>query len=223
MPTVLVTGADRNIGLEFVRQYRSDNWRVIAIVRYEESLQQIRAVGAEGYHLDLTNLKGIEELSRKLSDQPIDVLISNAGVYEGVNALIDDISPEFIAMSFAVNAVAPIVLAKCFRPHLKAGQQRKMIAITSVLGSTSLNNLPGHIAYRSSKAALNAAWKAFSIEEPDLIAVAMRPGRVRTHMTGHKGDLSVEESVSSMRATIGKLAPSDSGKYMNHNAEETPW
>lgn len=223
MPAVLVIGASRGIGEEFARQYRADGWTVIATVRTEEAAAPLGAAGISTHRLDVRDPAAIAALADRLNGVPIDVLVVNAGIYEGLEARLDDIGPEALLDSFRVNAVAPILVARAFRRHLRLGDQRKIVAMSSLLGSISRNARPGHIAYRSSKAALNAAWRALALEEPDLIALLIRPGRVRTAMTNHAGDLSATDSVSAMRRLIGSASATDSGRFLDYAGVETSW
>src|SRR5262249_25076683 len=148
---------------ELARQYKRDGWRVIGSCRDKESQGELAADGIETRSLDLADAAVIERLAANLSGDPIDGLIANAGIYEGKSTSLASISPNYLQASFAVNAIAPILLAKLLRANVLASAERKMIAITSSFGSTTTNNIPGHVAYRSSKAALNAAWKGIAL------------------------------------------------------------
>lgn len=223
MPTVLVTGAGRGIGREFVRQYREQGWEVIATVRSAVHARELSEAGVRAHVLDLLQPQDIAALAEELRDEAIDVLICNAGVYEGLDTRLDDIDADLLLHTLQVNTMAPILLAKAFRPHLKRGQQKKLIAITSLLGSVENNRFPGHIAYRASKAALNSAWCGLALEEHELIAVLLRPGRVSTRMLDFKGELSAEQSVSGMREVIAGLAHSVSGLQFDYEGKAVPW
>jgi NAD(P)-dependent dehydrogenase (short-subunit alcohol dehydrogenase family) len=223
MPTVLITGAGRGIGREFVRQYRDQGWAVIATLRCAEHARELSDAGARAHMLDLLQPQDIASLAEELRDEAIDVLICNAGVYEGLNTKLDEIDADLLLRTLQVNTMAPILLAKAFRPHLKRGQQKKLIAITSLLGSVGNNRFPGHIAYRASKAALNAAWSGLALEEPELIAALLRPGRVSTRMLNFKGELSPEQSVSGMCKVIAGLTSSASGLQFDYQGQTVPW
>jgi NAD(P)-dependent dehydrogenase (short-subunit alcohol dehydrogenase family) len=223
MSTTLITGAGRGIGREFCRQYAASGWRVIAVVRDREAQAELAAHGIDARRLDVRDFSGIESLAASLQGEPIDVLIANAGIYEGPDQPLAAVDPDFWLDAFRVNTMAPLLFARAFRANVAASGERKAIAITSMLGSISRNDRPGHYPYRTSKAALNAAWRGLAIEAPELIAVLLRPGTVRTRMTGPDAPLTPEESVAHMRALIARLTPDDSGKFLDYTGEPTPW
>ncbi|MBM3598036.1 MAG: SDR family oxidoreductase [Alphaproteobacteria bacterium] len=223
MATILVTGASRGLGLEFVRQFRADGDRVIGTVRKEADAEAPRKLGAEIHLLDMRDGDGIAVLGKQLAGTPIDILIANAGIYEGRDTTLDEISEQVWIDTFRVNSVAPMLVARAFRDHVKAGRQRKMIAISSGFASISTNTKLGHYAYRSSKAALNAGWHALALAEPELIFIAMRPGWVRTAMGRPEAPLSPEESVTGMRRVIARATQADSGKFLGYDGTEIAW
>ena len=223
MPTTLITGAGRGIGHEFCRQYAGGGWRVIAVVRDKDAQEELAGLGVDARLLDVREFAGIDALAASLRDEPIDVLIANAGIYEGPDQPLASVDPAFWLDAFRVNTMAPLLFARAFRANVAASGERKMIAITSSLGSISRNARAGHYPYRTSKAALNAAWRGLAVEAPEIIAVLLRPGTVRTRMTWPDAPLTPEQSVSSMRAVIAQLTPEDSGKFLDHTGELTPW
>jgi len=223
MPTTLITGAGRGIGFEFCRQYTAAGWRVIAVSRDEESAARLTGLGADARLLDVRDFAGIPALAASLDGEPIDVLIANAGIFEGPDQTLDGLDEDWWLDAFRVNAMSPILFARALREHVRRSGERKMIAITSLLGSLSMNDRGGHYPYRTSKAALNAGWRALAIDMPDVVAVLFRPGRVRTRMTGWDGPLSPEESVGRLRALIAGLGPADSGKFLDPAGAITPW
>jgi len=223
MPTTLITGASRGIGYEFCRQYAGDGWRVIAVLRDEPAAATLAGLGVDARLLDVRDFAGIKALAASLGGEPIDVLIANAGIYEGPDQTLDELDEAWWLDAFRVNAMSPILFARALRDNVARSGERKMIAITSLLGSIALNDQGGHYPYRTSKAALNAAWRALAIDAPELIAVLFRPGRIRTRMTGFDGPLSPEEGVANLRRLIAALGPADSGKFLDHAGKITPW
>ncbi len=225
MPTVLISGANRGLGLEFARQYVEAGWNVIATCRDPAKADALRGLGTKLaiHRLDVTDFPAVNALARKLADASIDVLIANAGVM-GVR----DMKPEAVdsagwARVFTVNTMAPLALAGAFRAQVARSEQRKMVAITSRLGSIASNNEGGMYTYRSSKAALNAVWRSFAIDHPDVVAALLHPGWVRTDMGGPQASLAPEESVSAMRRVIAGLAQADSGHFYNYDGSSIPW
>ena len=223
MSTALITGAGRGIGREFCRQYSANGWRVIAVVRDNDAHAELAALGIDARLLDVRDFPGIERLAASLHGEPIDLLIANAGIYEGPDQPLAALDPDFWLDAFRVNTMAPLLFARAFRANVAASRERKAIAITSLLGSMSRNYRPGHYPYRTSKAALNAAWRGLAIEAPEIIAVLLRPGTVRTRMAGPDALLTPEESVAHMRALIARLTPGDSGKFLDYSGQPTPW
>jgi NAD(P)-dependent dehydrogenase (short-subunit alcohol dehydrogenase family) len=217
MPTVLITGANSGIGLEFARQYAADSWSVVATARRPEAAGELNKLGAEVWPLDAADPASINALAASLKDRGIDVLIANAGMLpRGVDA------GEW-AKAFATNCIGPTLLAKALKPNMVAGG--KMVAITSKMGSIADNDSGGAIAYRSSKAALNAAWRSLSIDwrGDDVTLAMLHPGWVQTDMGGAGAAIAPPTSVTDMRKTIAGLTPNQSGSFLNYDGQELPW
>jgi len=228
MPTVLITGANRGLGLEFARQYAKDGWRVIATARTPEQATGLATLGSAAavHRLDVADLDAVAARARALGEETIDVLIANAGV-SGPRGM----RPEVIGAEeaaawekvFRVNTIAPLALAGALVGAVARSKERKVIAITSRLGSIAANNDGGLYGYRSSKAALNALWRSFAIDHPDVIATLLHPGWVRTDMGGASAPLAAEESVAGMRRVIARLGTADSGRFYDYKGESIPW
>lgn len=223
MPTTLITGAGRGIGYEFCRQYAASGWRVIAVLRDPQPSATLAALGVDVRQLDVRDFAGITALAASLGGEPIDLLIANAGIFEGPDQTLDQLDADWWLDAFRVNTMSPILFARALCDNVRRSGERKMIAITSLLGSIAMNEKGGHYPYRSSKAALNAAWRGLAVEVPDVIATLFRPGRVKTRMTNWDGPISPEESVANLRSLIAKLGPADSGKFFDHTGVITPW
>ncbi len=227
MPTVLVTGANRGLGLEFARQYAGAGWRVIATSRSLDKAGALKTLGSAVtvYPLDVADLAATAALGRELADQAIDVAIANAGI-SGPRGL----RPEALAESaeawaevFRVNSMAPLALAGALQAQLARSAERKLIAISSRLGSMGANREGGMYAYRSSKAALNAAWRSLAIDHPELVVAVLHPGWVRTDMGGKSAAVAVEDSVAGMRRVIAGLGKADSGGFYGYDGNAIPW
>ena len=229
MPTVLVTGAGRGIGLEFVRQYSADGWRVIAGCRKPQAAPDLARLAASArgritvHPLDVVDHEGIDRLSAELESTPLDVLINNAGI--GGNQRFGQSSYAEWMEAFRVNALGPMKMAEAFVKQVAAGAQKKIVTLTSIMGSIGQNNLGGMYAYRSTKAAANAIVKtlALDLNRQGIVVVAMHPGWVRTDMGGPRAQLDVEASVAGMRRVIADLTRAQSGCFLSYEGKELPW
>jgi NAD(P)-dependent dehydrogenase (short-subunit alcohol dehydrogenase family) len=216
MPTLFVTGANRGLGLEFVRQYREAGWDVIATVR--ESSPELESLGAEIRTLDLSDAAAVSAVR---AGRKVDLLIANAGTYGPRDATDEKIGAEWLD-TFAVNTVAPYLLAQALLPEVKAAGG-KLIAISTRMGSLEDNSSGGFLAYRSSKTALNMAWKTLALANPDLICVPLHPGWVQTRMGGQSAPVTPEQSIAGMRRVIDGLTQQDSGKFFDFEGKSVPW
>ena len=216
MPKILVTGANRGIGLEFARQYAEDGWDVIATARHSSA--ELDALGLTVKPLDLADPEAVAGFT---VDGPLDLFIANAGTSQPMNTDGAENSRAWQAMMM-VNAIAPYQLGKALLPRMSG--DGKMIAISSGMGSIG-DNGGGWVPYRTSKAALNMAWSNLALEaKPRGIAcVALSPGWVKTDMGGAGAEITPEESVSAMRTLIGRLTIDDSGKFLRRDGSELPW
>jgi NAD(P)-dependent dehydrogenase (short-subunit alcohol dehydrogenase family) len=223
MPTVLVTGANRGLGLEFARQYAADGWRVIATARDPERADDLRGLSGDirVEQLEMTEFDRLTTFADRLEGERIDIFIANAGMM-GTRASLAEINGYRWVETLSVNAVAPTLLASALLGRMAEGG--KLIAITSKMGSIADNQSGGSIVYRSSKAALNAAWRSIAIDLQGRLTVAMlHPGWVQTDMGGPSALISPEKSISSMRSLIDGLTPDRSGAFLNYDGVEIPW
>jgi NAD(P)-dependent dehydrogenase (short-subunit alcohol dehydrogenase family) len=230
MTTILITGANRGLGLEFVRQYVKDGATVHAGCRRPEKAQElIELANANAgkitvHTLDVASDASVQHLKRELGATPLDIVVNNAGVYGGDNQNHGKIDFSSWLDVLNVNTLGPIRVFEALIDNLKAGKEKKAVAITSMMGSTAGNN-GGYFAYRSSKAALNNAMRGLSLalKGDGVIAVPVHPGWVQTDMGGPNAPLKPPESVSGMRAVIAGLKLSDSGRFFDYAGKELPW
>jgi NAD(P)-dependent dehydrogenase (short-subunit alcohol dehydrogenase family) len=229
--TVLVTGANRGLGLEFVRQYAADGWRVLAACRDPASARELQQLAAgSGGHigvvpLDVSDLASVRAAAQSLAAMPIDLLINNAGVGSPRGQKLGALDYAAWARVLDVNTLGPMRVTEAFLDHLAAGDGKKVVTITSGMGSIADNTSGASYAYRSSKAAVNMVVKSLSIDlaPRGITCVVMNPGWVRTDMGGPGGKISPEESIAGMRRVIAKLKPADSGKFFNYDGGQYPW
>lgn len=231
MPTVLVTGSNRGIGLEFCRQYAEAGWKVLACCRRPEQASDLHGLAIERasvsiHQLDLENFDQIDALAHALASEPIDVLINNAGVYGGSSRnVLGALDYDLWARVLKINAQAPVRMTEAFLPHVLRSQRKLVVAITSLMGSMGDNSSGGAIIYRTSKAALNAAMKSIAIDlKPRGVGVMiLHPGWVKTDMGGANAPTSPAESVTGLRRVIDGFTPGDSGRFLDFRGRELPW
>lgn len=218
MSTVLITGANRGIGLEFARQYSQAGWDVIATAR--QSSPELDALGVRVEALDLADPDQVARFAERIHDK-LDLFIANAGTNHPMNTQGADNAREWQAMMM-INVIAPYQLGRALLPRMTDGG--KMIAISSGMGSIG-DNGGGWVPYRTSKAALNMAWSSLALEAKPrgITCVLFSPGWVKTRMGGGGAEISADESVGDMRATIDGLTIADSGRFLRRDGSELPW
>lgn len=229
MPTILVTGANRGLGLEFVRQYAADGDRVIAACRTPVKADALVAIAAASggrvtvHPLDVTEEGSVAAFKSVLGDQPLDIVIANAGTYGGARQDWDDMDFDAWARTLAVNLMAPMRLAGITHRNL-AAHGGKFIAITSGMGSNA-NAGGGMHAYRTSKAGLNKLVSTLAQDwrSDGIVAVPISPGWVKTDMGGPDAPLSPAQSVGAMRQVIAGLTLAQSGKLFDYDGAALAW
>ncbi len=243
MPTVLITGAGRGLGLEMARQYLADGWQVIACARSPDRCPDLHALAGQANKpgaqleiaaLDVTDHAAIDALAEKMRGRPIDVLLNSAGTMGAGNFAAQGITfGKFGASDFKdweqtlrINVIGPMKMAEAFVAHVAQSEQKKIVSLTSILGSMTKNTIGGLYAYRASKAALNAVMHSLAIDlgrKYQIIAIPIHPGWVRTDMGGARADIDAVTSVSGMRAVIAGLDLAKAGRYWMYNGDELPW
>ncbi len=224
MATVLVVGASRGIGLEFVRQYAAEGNRVIATHRSAEAGAKLRELGAKPIVLDMLDESAVLDFGEKMANEKIDIAIINAGVSgPRSQALTSPGGLDFDAVMHT-NVRAPMQLIPSLAAALIASHG-KLAVLSSRMGSLSLMTSTASWLYRTSKAALNAALKAASLEygPQGVVCVAFHPGWVRTDMGGGSADIDVKTSVEGMRRVLASANDSSNGKFINYNGEQLSW
>lgn len=230
MPSIIITGANRGLGLEFARQYAEAGWRVYAGCREPHCAGNLhdlaRAHPKVSYHgVDVRDHKQIDALAGDLAHEKIDVLLNNAGIYHDHGENFGHLDYDAWTESFRVNTLAAAKMAEAFFLHIARSEKRLIVAITSLMGSIADNGSGGYYPYRSSKAALNAVMKSLSIDlKPKKIgALILHPGWVKTDMGGPNAEITPAVSVRGMRNVIERFTLKDSGKFFNYDGKELPW
>jgi NAD(P)-dependent dehydrogenase (short-subunit alcohol dehydrogenase family) len=212
MPTALITGAGRGLGLELARQYAADGWRVIGTER-----------GAKAkYRLDVTDRKQVAALAKALKGEPIDLLFCNAGITGKKGMAPGNFDYDSWEEVLRVNVLGAAAVAEAFMDQVAKSERRIIAMMSSRLGSITESSgmtLP----YSTSKAALNMLVKGLAATQRGVIVVALSPGWVRTDMGGESAPLSPEASVTGLRRVIAGLKPDDSGKFLSHEGKPIPW
>lgn len=229
---IVITGANRGLGLEFVRQWLLRGDRVLALERSREPSASLEALRREHDGLrigscDVTSDADVASAASTAEDHlgAVDLLVNNAGIYGARNRGMDEVDLEEMHRVFEVNAVAPLRVTRAFAPLLERGARPAVVHVTSLMGSIADNSSGGSWAYRASKAALNMINRniAHDLDGKGIPSVAIHPGWVRTDMGSDAAPLSPEESVSAMIATIDAVSASQSGKMIDRAGETIPW
>jgi NAD(P)-dependent dehydrogenase (short-subunit alcohol dehydrogenase family) len=233
MATVLITGANRGLGLGLSRVYLEDGWDVIAVVRKTSpELDKLACSRLDIRECQLTDDGELAAIADSLAGQTIDVLINNAGrmaktqgdTTEGVQGF-GHFDRAIWHDVFDINLFTPMRLSELLVQQVGKAERGRIVTLSSMLGSMALNQSGGLYAYRASKAGVNAIMKSMAIDlaEHGIISVAMHPGWVRTDMGGSRASFDIETSVNGMKAVIDGLRIEDSGKFLSHDGSEMPW
>jgi NAD(P)-dependent dehydrogenase (short-subunit alcohol dehydrogenase family) len=231
METILITGANRGIGLELTRQYLKNQTRVLAACRTPEaaqSLSELKQTNPELlriYPLEVTDEHSVKTLAEALHNAAIDVLINNAGISGGEKQDIPEMDYSRWALTLAVNTISPFRVTVAMLDNLRRSRKPRIITLSSQLGSMLRPTSTGNYAYRSSKAGVNKVMQGLAVDlrSENIIVCPVHPGWVQTDMGGSKADLTVKESASGLIRLIDRLELSDSGHFLKWNGEEHPW
>ena len=236
MPTVFVTGANRGLGFEHVKQYAEKKWEIIACCRNPEMAMELLSIKEKFDQniviekLDVTDHDEIDALSQKYSDRPIDILINNAGTlgpkgvpeamgYQNIGHMDYDIWRDIIE----VNLLSPFKVATAFHDQVAMSSMKLLIMMSSDLGSVEQNNFGGLYSYRASKSGLNILSKGMSIDWKDLTVIALAPGWCKTYLGGEEAEVEPNTSVSDQQLMFESIKPEDSGKFLDRFGDEVPW
>ncbi len=239
MGTILITGANRGIGLEFVRQYAADDWRVIACCRdplNSPDLQKL-AKNHDGSvivcRMDVDDEVSVKSAAAELMGERIDVLVNNAGILTGkprgsVTGDVDNFNnfgAENWMKVLRTNLVGPMVVTRAFLPHLKAARAAKVAMISSGWAQIGEMSDGVFMPYKTSKAGLNMAMRclSFDLAEHGIAVFSLRPGWVQTDMGGAEATYTAKESVSGMKLVISQTGISDTGQFFDFGGQRLSW
>ena len=219
---ILIIGASRGLGLEFVSQYRAAGAAVVATARDEAGLQRIRALGAKALQLDVADAASASGLAWPIDGEAFDTVIVNAGVYGPRSDGLQTPSEADFDAVMHTNVLGPMRVLPQLVEALAPGA--RLAVISSRMGSIGLRGSPAGWLYRASKAALNSVLKDVSLVLAGrAVCVALHPGWVRTDMGGAGADLAVPDAVADMRRTLVALTPADNGGFFNHDGQALAW
>jgi NAD(P)-dependent dehydrogenase (short-subunit alcohol dehydrogenase family) len=231
MPTILITGANRGLGLEFTRQYLADGYAVIAATRDPGAAHRLRQLERDSkgaltlVEADVADSASVRRAATRVPTAAIDILINCAGVFGDQRQTIGSIDYREWLRILDVNVLGPMRVSEAFLDRVAQSERRLIVTITSGLGSLADNASGGYIAYRTSKAAVNMAMRtaAIDLRPRGISCVVLNPGWVKTDMGGPNAKLTPEQSVTAMRRVISELGANDSGRFYNYDGREYPW
>ena len=228
--SILITGTNRGIGLEFVKHYLKNSEKVIATCRNKNSAKDLLKLknttnNLSLVELDVSNPNSINEFASKITNQPIDTFINNAGVFGPRNNEFGNFNAKEWLDVFNINTIAPLLITQKILKNLRLGKNKKLVFISSKVGSIEENTGGGMYIYRSSKTALNQVIKSLSIDFKDenFIAAALHPGWVQTDMGGPNAPIDTKTSVKGMAEVIDSLVLKNSGRFYNYDGSSIPW
>ncbi len=227
MQHVLITGANRGIGLRLTQHYLAAGWQVIGTYRSDHDLAQLDALACPQLALiqaDVCNDDDLANLAQQLDGRALDLIINNAGVYGPRNQALGTIDRQTWRQVLEVNTISPLMLAQALADNL-AAKQGTLAIISSKVGSIADNDSGAGYLYRSSKTAVNSVIKSLSIDLAayNIKVVALHPGWVRTDMGGPNGLIDVDQSVAGLTKVIATLEQNQSGHFINYDGSPLPW
>ena len=230
MTNVLVTGANRGLGLGFVTNYLGKNVNVVSTTRDIKSSRELLSLkerfpdNLEIFELDLLKESAGDTLANFLGERPIDILINNAGI-GSTNQHFQAVSPKPWLEVLKVNLIAPLMVTQSIIDNVKKGVDKKIYFLSSQLGSIGDNTSGGMYIYRSSKTGLNQVVKSLSVDlkREGITVVSLHPGWVKTDMGGPNAPVSIDESIEGMTQVIDTTDIRDTGRFLNYDGKELPW
>ena len=228
METIVITGANRGIGLELTRLYLQAGKHVIAGCRRLDKADALRALGGklEVVKLDVASETDVADLGKLLQGEAVEVLINNAGVWGGPRQGILDMDYAEWLRTLEINTLAPLRVSATLLPNLKRAKRPRIVTVSSQMGAFNMSGMGvGMYGYRSSKAAISKVMQTLAEElAPDgIIVCPVHPGWVKTDMGGPNAQLSVEESAGGLFRLIENLTAVQSGRFWRWDGTEHPW
>ncbi len=238
MPTMLITGANRGLGLNLLKLYDAEGWIIHACCRNPEQADELKAVAdnSDGritlHSLDVEDPGSITALKKEVGDTPIDMLVNMAG-YLGEKALVEpgglqpfgETDYDIMEKAYRINCMGPLRMCETFVDNVEASDLQRIINVSSIVGSIGNDKFGNFYMYRPSKTALNAITHAMSINLKDrgITVIPFHPGFTKTDMGGPTADIEVEESVTGIKAVLDQVTFADTGRYLTWEGGELPW
>lgn len=225
---VIVTGANRGIGLALVRHLLSRGAEVFAGARDPDGATELKALGGADkkltvHRLDVTDDRSVKAFCDAYQAPSLDLLINSAGVNLEHGPSLTTLSPETLIKTLDVNTVGPLRMIQGLEKRLRASDKPMIANISSVMGSIQENESGGSGGYRISKTALNMLSRTLALEEPDILTLALHPGWVKTRMGGKNAQIDVDTSAQGLLEVIAQATKAESGGYVRYSGETIPW
>ncbi len=225
MPTILITGANRGLGLEFARQYAEEGWTVIATARQPAEATDLASIAGDVTILRYNAMEdsSADALATALAGQPLDVVLMNAATAAPKAKPLDALTVDDWNEALLTNTFAPLYLAARLRPNLEAGEMKTLVAISDSAASTSTYRMPDEMAYRASKAALNQMWRNLTVEWREWGCKCLILCPVDAARSLAASQAPSDETVSGMRNLIASATPERSGTFSDYRGQTVPW
>ncbi len=223
--TVLITGANRGIGLALAEQFVQRGYQVIGTARDTKKAKELETLGAEVQQLDVTDQGSVDALEQHLKGRTIDILINNAGIVGHTSKEFADLDVNALAKVYDVNALGPLRVMQALFNNVVESEQKLVVNISSTMGSIERNSWGTTVGYRASKAALNMINKTMAVDygKQGLTFVVMHPGYVKTDMNAGEGQYTAEQSAAGLTKVITGLSHKHNGMFFDHLGKELPW
>ena len=223
--TILITGANRGIGLALASKFHQQGYQVIATARKPAKAAALKKLGVEVLQLDITDKNSVASLSQQLQGRQVDILLNNAGIGGHSTREFKDLDIDRLGRVFNVNSLGALRVIQALLPNLNKSQQKIVASVSSRMGSIEQNSSGGVMGYRASKTALNSFNKSLAIEfaSEGFVFVVLHPGWVRTDMTSDRATYSPQESANGLFKVVSNLKPKDNGKFYDLHGKEITW
>jgi len=223
--TVLITGANRGIGLAMAESFSKAGYSVIGTARNPDRAIDLKKLSATVVQLDVSKPESVAAFAKQIGNQPIDILINNAGMLSKEASDFEKVDIEALVTEFQVNALGPLRVTQALLPNILAGERKIVANISSLLASMELNNFGCCLGYGGSKAALNSFTNSLADKMADsgIAFVMLHPGYVKTDLNGGAGSITTAQSASALYTVISGLSAADNGKFLKFDGETMPW